>query len=218
MPKLGSETTLFYKIVAYVVRSCFKIFAKVDITGMDNVPPYGPLIVVVNHLSYNDPPLIASMLTRPLDFLGKKELFINPCMRFLMQKFRVYPINRSAGAEAMNIAMGLLDWDHALAIFPEGQRSPTGTLQLAKPGAAYLALKSQAPILPIAVHGTEKYPPWRMLFPFRKLYINIGEPFSLPVIEGVYSRGVITGASNMIMTRLADLLPDEYKGETARTS
>jgi 1-acyl-sn-glycerol-3-phosphate acyltransferase len=211
MPKLGSETTLFYKIVVYVVRSCFKIFGKVYITGMDNVPPYGPLIVVVNHLSNNDPPLIASMLTRPLDFLGKKELFSNPFMGMLLRKLRVYPINRSASAEGMKVAMGLLDWDHALAIFPEGQRSPTGRLQSAKPGAAYLALKSQAPILPIGVYGTEKYPPWRMLLPFRKLYINIGQPFSLPVIEGAYSRGVITGASHMIMTRLADLLPDEYK-------
>ena len=218
MRKLGSETTLFYKIVVFVVRSCFKIFGKVDITGMDNVPPYGPLIVVVNHLSYNDPPLIASMLTRPLDFLGKKELFSSSFIGFLMQNLRVYPINRSAGAEAMNVAMRLLDRDHALAIFPEGQRSPTGTLQLAKPGAAYLALKSQAPILPIAVYGTEKYPPWRMLFPFRKLHINIGEPFSLPVIEGTYNRGVITGASNLIMMRLTDLLPDEYKDEPSVTS
>ena len=211
MKSLGYETTIFYRIIAGFVRLCFRSFARVHITGQEYIPPYGPVIVVANHLSYNDPPFIAAVLTRPLDFLGKKELFNNTIMGFFMRKFRVYPIHRSGGAEAMNIAMGLLGNDHALAIFPEGQRSPTFTLQKAKPGAAYLALKSQAPILPIAVYGTEKYPYWRMLFPFRSLHVNIGMPFTLPVIEGDYTRGVITGASEIIMGRIADLLPDEYK-------
>ncbi|MBO55880.1 MAG: hypothetical protein CL886_09495 [Dehalococcoidia bacterium] len=211
MKSLGYETTIFYRVIAGFVRLCFRSFARVHITGQEYIPPYGPVIVVANHLSYNDPPFIAAVLTRPLDFLGKKELFNNTIMGFFMRKFRVYPIDRSGGAEAMNIAMGLLGNDHALAIFPEGQRSPTFTLQKAKPGAAYLALKSQAPILPIAVYGTEKYPYWRMLFPFRSLHVNIGMPFTLPVIEGDYTRGVITGASEIIMGRIADLLPDEYK-------
>jgi len=217
MTRLGYETTIFYKIAYCVVRLCLRSFGRLHVTGQEYIPPYGPLIVVANHLSYNDPPLIASVVTRPLDFLGKKELFNNTFVGYFMRRFRVYPIDRSGGAEAMNIAMNLLGNDHALAIFPEGQRSPAFTLQKAKPGAAYLALKSQAPILPIAVYGTEKYPPWRMLFPFRKLHVNIGSPFTLPVIEGNYTKGVINGASDIILGRIADLLPDEYKSAPFKT-
>jgi len=217
MTRLGYETTIFYRIAYSVVRLCLRSFGRLHVTGQEYIPPYGPLIVVANHLSYNDPPLIASVVTRPLDFLGKKELFSNTFVGYFMRRFRVYPIDRSGGAEAMNIAMNLLGNDHALAIFPEGQRSPAFTLQKAKPGAAYLALKSQAPILPIAVYGTEKYPPWRMLFPFRKLHVNIGSPFTLPVIEGNYTKGVINGASDIIMGRIADLLPDEYKSAPFKT-
>ena len=217
MTRLGYETTIFYRIAYSVVRRCLRSFGRLHVTGQEYIPPYGPLIVVANHLSYNDPPLIASVVTRPLDFLGKKELFNNAFVGYFMRRFRVYPIDRSGGAEAMNIAMNLLGNDHALAIFPEGQRSPAFTLQKAKPGAAYLALKSQAPILPIAVYGTEKYPPWRMLFPFRKLHVNIGSPFTLPVIEGNYTKGVINGASDIIMGRIADLLPDEYKSAPFKT-
>ena len=217
MTRLGYETTIFYRIAYGFVRLCLRSFGRLHVTGQEYIPPYGPLIVVSNHLSYNDPPFIASVVTRPLDFLGKKELFNNAFVGYFMRRFRVYPIDRSGGAEAMNIAMHLLGNDHALAIFPEGQRSPAFTLQKAKPGAAYLALKSQAPILPIAVYGTEKYPPWRMLFPFRKLYVNIGSPFTLPVIEGNYTKGVINGSSDIIMGRIADLLPDEYKSAPFKT-
>ena len=217
MTRLGYETTIFYRIAYSVVRLCLRSFGRLHVTGQEYIPPYGPLIVVANHLSYNDPPLIASVVTRPLDFLGKKELFNNTFVGYFMRRFRVYPIDRSGGAEAMNIAMNLLGNDHALAIFPEGRRSPAFTLQKAKPGAAYLALKSQAPILPIAVYGTEKYPPWRMLFPFRKLLVNIGSPFTLPLIEGNYTIGVINGASDIIMGRIADLLPDEYKSAPFKT-
>ena len=218
MTRLGYETTIFYRIAHGFVRLCFRNFGRIHVTGQEYIPPYGPLIVVANHLSYNDPPLIASVVTRPLDFLGKKELFNNAFVGYFMKRLRVYPIDRSGGAEAMNIAINLLGNDHALAIFPEGQRSPAFTLQKAKPGTAYLALKSQAPILPIAVYGTEKYPTWRMLLPFRKLYVNIGSPFTLPVIEGNYTRGVINGASDIIMGRIADLLPDEYKSAPFKTA
>ena len=217
MTRLGYVTTIFYRIAYSVVRLCLRSFGRLHVTGQEYIPPYGPLIVVANHLSYNDPPFIASVVTRPLDFLGKKELFNNTFVGYFMRRFRVYPIDRSGGAEAINIAMNLLGNDHALAIFPEGQRSPAFTLQNAKPGAAYLALKSQAPILPIAVYGTEKYPPWRMLFPFRKLHVNIGSPFTLPVIEGNYTKGVINGASDIIMGRIADLLPDEDKSAPFKT-
>ena len=83
----------------------------------------------------------------------------------------------------------------------------------AGPGIAYLALKSQAPILPIAVTGTENVPfMWRIPFPLCKMTVRIGDPFTLPFIKRAPSKDVLEDMSDMIMHRVADLLPERYQG------
>ena len=79
-------------------------------------------------------------------------------------------------------------------------------------GVIYLALKSQAPILPVALTGTEKFPLWRVPFPFQRMKASIGPPFTLPVIEGKPSKAVMSSMLDMVMGRVADQLPPEYRG------
>jgi 1-acyl-sn-glycerol-3-phosphate acyltransferase len=184
-----------------------------EVTGRECVPPHGPLIVVANHISYNDPPALVASIPRYLDSLGKKELFSNPVNRCIMRGFRVHPLDRSAsGVNAMRTAIDLLAQDRAVVIFPEGHISPDHSMREAKAGAAYLALKTQAPILPVGIYGTEKFSPWRMLFPLSRFCVNIGPPFTPPVIEGRLTRNVVNGVLGMIMGRVAALLPAEYQG------
>ena len=183
-----------------------------DVVGTECVPKFGPLIIVSNHLSLNDPPLLVAAIPRPLFFIGKRELFKNPISRILMQAFNVSPFDRSsAGIDAVRVLMQNLERDRSVVIFPEGTRSPDGTLQKGMLGVVFLAWRSQAPILPVAVTGTNKFPLWRVPFPFKRMKVSIGPPFTLPTIEGNPSREVMSSILDMVMNRIAEQLPPELR-------
>ena len=205
--------TAVYHMGKGLGKFCFNTFGRLEVHGRENVPPFGPLIVVANHLSFTDPPVLVCTLPRTLYFLGKKELFANPAAAVIMRGFHVHAFDRSGlGVDAVRMAMRLLDRDRAVVVFPEGRRSQQHALEKGMPGAAYMALKSQAPLLPIGITGTEKIRGWRMPAPLTRFRVNIGQPFTLPVIEGAPSRDVVTSISDMIMGRIAALLPPEYRG------
>ena len=204
-------TDLYYPGRA-LAQFCFNVFGRMEVTGKECVPPFGPLIVVANHLSYNDPPSIAAALPRPLVFLGKQELFTPTPKGWLFKSFRVHPVDNSYGAAALRTALNLLAQDQAVMVFPEGRRSPDFTMQRGLAGAAYLAMKSQAPILPIGITGTEKFPHQRMPLPLCRFQVNIGSPFTPPVLEGGQTRVAAAAILEMIMQRIAFQLPPEYRG------
>ena len=204
--------TLLYYPARALIRFCFNVFGRMEVTGRECVPPYGPLIVVANHISYNDPPSVAVAMPRPLSFLGKKELFTPALKGRFFSSLRVYPVDRSMSVSAIRTALNLLAQDQAVVIFPEGHRSPDGTMQQGLAGAAYLAMKSQAPILPIGITGTEKFPHQRMPLPLCRFQINIGPPFTPPVLEGGNPRDAANSVLEMIMQRIAAQLPPEYRG------
>ncbi|MEE3142276.1 MAG: lysophospholipid acyltransferase family protein [Chloroflexota bacterium] len=207
------DATIIYSLGNLLARFCFRTFGRLHVSGAEGVPKFGPLIIVSNHLSLNDPPLLVATIPRPLYFIGKKELFGNPITRLGMRLFHVSSFNRSAaGIDAVRVLMQNLERDRAVVIFPEGTRSPDHTMQKGMLGVVYLALKSQAPILPVALTGTEKFPLWRIPFPFRRMRASIGPPFTLPVIEGKPSKEVMSSMLGIVMGRIADQLPPEYRG------
>ena len=207
------DTKILYRMGNRLARFCFRAFGRLEINGVECVPPYGPLIVVCNHLSLNDPPLLVAAIPRPLYFIGKRELFNNSLSRFWMRAFHVSPFNRSAsGIDAVRALMQNLERDRAVVIFPEGHRSPDHTMRKGMLGVVYLALKTQAPILPVAVTGTQSFPFWRIPFPFCRMKASIGPPFTLPVIEGKPSRAVMSSLLDMVMGRIAGQLPPEFRG------
>ena len=209
----GENATLLYHLGRPLARFCFGTFGRLDVTGEENVPPHGPVILVCNHLAYTDPPLLVAAIPRPLHFMGKKELFGNPLGRFIMRGFHVFPYNRGgASAETLRTLLGLLDQDRAVVVFPEGTRSKSHSLQEAQLGVVYLAMKSQAPILPVGVTGTQNMKAWRMPMPLCRLKASIGPPFTLPVVEGRAPRPVMLGMLRMIMERVAMQLPPEFRG------
>ena len=207
------DAKFLYRFAHRLAQFCFQVFGRLDIVGAECVPHHGPLIVVCNHVSMNDPPLLVAAIPRPLFFIGKQELFKNPIARVFMRAFHVSPFNRSgAGVDAVRALMQNLEHDRAVVIFPEGHRSPDQKLQKGMLGVVYLALKSQAPILPVAVMGTQRFSLWRIPFPFTRMKANIGPPFTLPVIEGKPSKAVMSSLLDMVMGRIADQLPPEYRG------
>ena len=212
-----------YMLGTGLAKLCFTAFAQWEVEGKEAVPPKGPLIVACNHLSNADPPVLASSIPRKLHFLGKRGLFSNPVASSLFTAVGVHPVNRDGGdIDALRWNLNLLKQDHSIVLFPEATRSRGEGMNRGKPGVAYIAAKSQAPILPVAITGTENIKGfWRIAFPGCPMKVRIGDPFTLPSVEGKLSRPLLEHMTDMIMYRIATLLPPEYRGyyatpETAR--
>ena len=191
----------------------WSLTGRLTITGQEAMPPYGPLLVASNHLSLNDAGTLVVALPRPIVFLAKKELWNKPIGRFYCNAVGAVPLDRQrGGGEALRYALQALQQDQAILMFPEGGISPTGQLRRARTGLAWLALKTQAPILPVGISGSEQFPAWRMPVPLASWQVNIGTPFTPPQIEGPITKPLLESVSDMIMQRIAALVPEAYRG------
>lgn len=205
---------MLYELGTAFARLQFTLFARWKVEGRESIPPRGPLIIAANHLSNADPPVVVASSNRQLHSLAKEGLFKTPVSRWFFSSCHAHPVKEgSVERTALRWALKVLDRDGALLVFPEGRRSLTKGLQPAMPGIGYLAFKSQAPVLPVAVTGTERIPGyWRIAFPFCEMRVRFGEPFTLPAIEGRLSREMLQQGSDMVMERIAQLLPPNYRG------
>ena len=212
--------SLYYRAWILLARFSFTFFAKWKVEGKENLPPMGPLIVVSNHLSNADPPVIMASVNRPLRGLAKKGLFSNPILRFFFKGMGAHPLSREGvDMVALRWVLRMLEQDAAVLMFPEGARSEDAALKRSMPGIGYVALRSQAPILPVAITGTERIDNYlRIAFSFRRLTVKIGQPFTLPLVEGKLTRPLLQQYTDIIMGRIASLLPPEYRGYYAATA
>lgn len=181
--------------------------------------PEGPIIVVSNHLSWIDIPLVGLAIPRRIAFMAKSEYFRSPFHAFLVRLYGGFTVDRGTiDRTALNEALSALHNGCALGIFPEGTRSRTLQLQRGKLGTAYIALTNNASIVPIGISGTEKIRTryenkWR-LFHRPAVTINIGQPFRLPPPrDSRPTRAEIVSGTETIMRKIAVLLPQEYRGE-----
>ena len=210
---------LLFRLGRGLARFCFTKLGRVEVIGRENVPPHGPLIVVANHLSFSDPPLLVCGIDRPVYFIAKKELFSNPIIGFLMKGVHVSPFDRSGSrVDALRLMLRMLAQDRAVVVFPEGHRSPDHTMKEGMLGVAYLALKSKATILPVGLSGTEKVSAWHMTVPLCRMRINIGQAFTLPVLESASRQEATQSALDLVMNRIAPLLPEKYRGVYSATA
>ncbi|MDA0770593.1 MAG: hypothetical protein BZY79_03520 [SAR202 cluster bacterium Casp-Chloro-G4] len=195
-------------------RATLKLFAKWEVVGRENIPPMGPLIIIANHQSNMDPPMLVASLTRRIQFLAKSTVFSNFITRWLLSMYGAFPLDREKDVDiaAYRWVLSQLREGKPVVLFPEGTRSPGGMIK-AKSGFAQIALHAQAPILPIGITGTETMGSWtRVFFPTGKLKINIGTVFSLPDVQGKPNKEIIDSFADMIMDRVAQLLPEDYRG------
>lgn len=192
------------------------VYAKVTVKGRENVPLTGPVIIASNHLNDADPGIICGSIRRRVVYMAKIELFRVPGLAQFLRAFGAFPVRRhEADLTALRRSTETLKAGLALVIFPEGTRgAPEARLREAWPGAGLLALRNDAPILPVAITGSQKlYLPQMFLRPFRRYDVTftIGEPFYLPRPDRVNAESAKAG-SRQIMERIAVLLPESYRG------
>ncbi len=209
----------FARLTSGFLRLVARCVARIRVEGLEHIPGEGPLLVVCNHASNADGMLLLAFvqptLGRPFNWPGKEEALRWPFFGWAMRHNGVFGIRRGAGdLEAFRTARKVLDDGRVLAIFPEGTRSPTGALQQAKEGAALLALRSGAPVLPIAIEGSGGFWPRGRLIPRigRRMVVRVGEPFSALEMPGANRQLALKAASEVLMAHVAMLLPEEQRG------
>ncbi|MFQ5826458.1 MAG: lysophospholipid acyltransferase family protein [Dehalococcoidia bacterium] len=204
----------FYFATTFLVKSLLTILTRWRVRGKDRVPRQGPLIVVANHINAIDPPLLSASIPRRIVFMAKEELFDSWFESLIVRGFGAFPVSkRRADREALKRANLVLSQGLALGMFPEGTRSfSRARLQPALRGAALLALRSRAPILPVAISGTERIRGLGWFFVRPRLMVQIGEPFMAPDSDGESTKDHQSTVTDLIMARIAELLPPNYRG------
>ncbi len=140
-----------------LVAPIFRLLFRGRCFGMERVPRQGGLVVVANHGSHLDPPLLGHTLPRPVSFMAKAELFKVPILGGLIRSLGAYPVSRGASdREAIRTALGRLEQGWATGIFLDGTRQVTGRVENPQLGAALLSARSGAPLLPVALVNTHR--------------------------------------------------------------
>jgi len=199
-----------------------RAMSRVAVEGaIDEIPNEGPVILAANHASNLDAVVLGSWLMprlgRRIHWLGKKELFDWPLVGWAAANGGVHPVDRGAAdVEAFRLAKRILDEGHVLFVFPEGTRSPDGGLQHAQDGVAVLAIRTGAPIVPLAIAGSNRVWPKGQTLPHPggHVTVRVGQPFRPadelpPDTDRRTAKPLVT---RMIMDHIAALLPPSQRG------
>lgn len=140
-----------------IVSPTLHVYLRGRIYGAENVPQRGALVVVSNHASDFDPPLLSCCVGRPVAYMAKEELFQIPILKQAIQLYGAYPVNRGAADRtAIRSALKYLESGWATGVFLQGTRTPDGRITEPKLGAALIAAKAKAPLLPVSLWGTQR--------------------------------------------------------------
>ena len=202
-------------VVGSVVKFLMITLCEVKVQGLDNVPPYGPYFIVFNHIDTLDAPLLLLFWPYPPEGLTAIENLSKPAVGLLTRMYGAIPLKRTQyDRGALETGLAVLKAGSPLVVAPEGTRRRQAGMQSAKHGIAFLALKAKAPIVPVGITGTQNWiPAWKRLHRPR-LTLVIGRPFELPAESFTREnrREKLEEYTTLIMRKIAELLPDEYRG------
>lgn len=208
----------FYHPGARIARFLLAFLGTARIEGIEHVPRTGAFILVSNHCSQADPPLLGwatgHQIGRIVHFMAKDEMHHWPIIGWLADRSGVFWVRRGEGDRAaQRLALQLLGQGKPIGIFPEGTRSRDGRMREGRAGATLLAIRSGALIVPVGIAGSHRLFPGDSRLPRRsRLTFRIGEPFRLEhQPSGRIDRGVLAAGTERIMERIAALLPPAQK-------
>jgi 1-acyl-sn-glycerol-3-phosphate acyltransferase len=209
-------------ILRALFRGIFHILGRVKVTGREHVPLGAPYVAAMNHVSIFDPPLAASFWPEALEIIGASDVFARPGQAQILRAYGVMPVHRGDYDRAlMDWVLRVIRAGRPLLIAPEGGRSHVTAMRRAKPGIAYIVEETRVPVVPVALVGTtDDF--WKRARRGEKpaLEMRVGKPFRLPPIEarGAARHEARQRNADLVMSRLAGLLPEEYRGEYAASA
>lgn len=212
---------MLYWFLKYVlVGPWLRVLFRPWVEGLENVPDSGPAILASNHLSFSDSFFLPLVVPRPITFLAKSDYFTGRGIKGWFTKaffagVGQVPVDRSGGRAseaALRTGKRILGEGSLLGIYPEGTRSPNGTLYRGKTGLARMAMESEVPILPVAMINTyEIQPPGQLRPRLRRVGVRIGRPLDFSRYEGLSNdRFVLRSITDEVMYELMSLSSQEY--------
>ncbi len=212
---------LGYRIVLAIMRFLLWLLTDFKAEGIENIPRSGSALLVANHLNTLDGPAVFVILPRQVTvFAADKHNRPFSFYGWLLRNFAnaIWVARGEADRKALRAAFDALTRGEMLAIAPEGTRSKTGALQKGHDGAAYLAARTGAVIVPVVAWGQEKV--WSELAHLRRAHVRVvvGQPFSLPPEAARAHSPELAVYTDQIMHRLAGMLPPSYRGVYADPS
>lgn len=208
--------TFFYWLTTFIVRVFTHITCRIDAPDLGKIPMKGPFIIIVNHTGQIEVPLLfGNLQPRLMTGWAKAETWEdNWFLNWVFNIWKIIPIRRGeADIGALKQALRALEDGYIFGLAPEGTRNKTGILRRALPGAVIVALRSGAPIIPVAHWGGEVFLANLKRLKRTDFHIRVGEPFKLNV-SGLKVTGEIRQQIvDEMMYQLAALMPEKYRGE-----
>jgi 1-acyl-sn-glycerol-3-phosphate acyltransferase len=206
--------SLTYHIVNFTFKRIVRILCRVDDSQWHKFPDKGPLLLVANHVNFVEVPVMYThLLPRPVTGFVKAENWEKPFFRWLFDLWGGIPLHRGeADMTAIRAGLAVLEDKGMLTVAPEGTRTGDGRLRQGHPGTVIMALKSGAPILPVAYWGHEMF--WPNFKRLRRTDFNlrVGRPFTLDPGNQRVTKEIRQQMADEIMFQIARLLPEAYRG------
>lgn len=213
MPEQTLARRAFRYATRLTLRGFLRLTTRLHVDGLANIPRHNAAIIAFNHLGHLDPLLVCAFAPRAPEFVALADLLDVPGTGPALRAYGVILARRDEyDRQVIRAALDTLNRGDLLALAPEARASPTATLEKGREGAAYLALKSGSPVVPVGITGTQNiYSAWRKR---QRPHIGmvVGAPFHVSAQPSTDRRESLEEAHAVIMKRIAQLLPVEYRG------
>jgi 1-acyl-sn-glycerol-3-phosphate acyltransferase len=200
-------------VLMFGLRLAMKLLLRIEKVGWNNIPPTGPVIMMINHIAFLDPVILTGFFPRYLISMAKVEAYQDKLLGPLVRAFDGFPVNRGAGdRQALRTAFDVLDAGLALLIAPEGHRSENVALGEAHEGIAYVASRAGVRVVPVAISGTDRFKHNYKRLRSTHVVYRFGQPFYLDAGDERLTSESLKQMTDEAMYQLAALLPPEQRG------
>jgi 1-acyl-sn-glycerol-3-phosphate acyltransferase len=201
------ERSLLWKNLQVVARISTSLLFDLRVYGIENVPKTGGALLVANHQSYLDPVVVAVRLRRPVSYLARSELFVNPYLGWLIRSLHAFPVRQGYGGQgdvgAVRETIRRLEEGHILNIYPEGTRTEDGEIAPLQKGIALILRKVSVPVIPVAIDGSFQCWPYnRKMFRSGHIRVMYGKAVDF---SGMKSGEILVGLHQTLKSLLGEL-------------